>query len=266
MVSIWTAWSSTAPILAQVNFGGGWSSLVGIVLALSGTGLYFLRTFRPTLARDYDIAFAVVALVCGGILFFNGWRQDPILQFGQLMLTASAIWFAVEAIRLRGIATEQAKRSTPIVDDERPVSRVYRAELDDLPPLNEKNVTRRIRGERDGRPGRNDYEDVRRPSSSRDRMDSSARARRPRSSRPLPPDRTDVRSAWDDDFEDSSPRSTSRSDIRDDRTSSRPRRNRPPQSPSRRRDPGSDPSSSDYVDYQPLDIPDEGISNPRDFD
>lgn len=246
----------------MVNVGFGWSSLVGIVLALSGVGLYFLRTMRPALARDHDIAFAVVSLVCGGILFFNGWRQDPILQFGQLMLTATAIWFAVEAVRLRGIATEQAKRNTPIVDDERPVSRVYRAELDDLPPLdNNRTIARRIRGSRDARPDEVDrYSDdiQRRPSSrSSDRPNLEDRPRRPRSSRPLPPDRSESRNVWDDDFEEDrnsdwgESRNISRPGVREDRVSDRPSRRRPSQSSSRRRD--SDPA--DYVDYQPIDYP-----------
>lgn len=256
MVSIWTSWSSTTPVLAQVNIGSGFSVLISIALIAAGVGLYGLRAMRPTLARDHDIAFAVVAVVCAGILFFNGWRLDPILQFNQLALTASAIWFAVEAIRLRGITTEQAKRSTPIVDEERPVSRVYRAELDDLPPLDERMTRRRIRGTE---PRGGDEYDRR---SSRDRV--SDRPRRPRSSRPLPPDRPENRGVWEDDFGDSSSRGSSRSNAQDDREAPRSRR-RPPSSSSRRRDIGSD-ASSDYVDYQPIDFSDEGSNRPRDFE
>lgn len=248
----------------MVNFGGGIGSLVGIALVAAGIALYFLRTFRPALARDQDIALAVVAVGCGGILIFNGWRLDPITMFGQFMLSGAAIWFAVEAIRLRGIATDQAKRNTPIVDDERPVSRVYRAELDDLTPLdNNRTVTRRIRGSRDSRPDETDrYEDEtrRRPPTARpsDRpsLNSYDRPRRPRSSRPLPPERPADRSAWDDDSQvdrssgwgDS--RMDSRPGVREDRVSTN-RSRRPSQNPSRRQD--SD--SADYVDYQPIDYP-----------
>jgi hypothetical protein len=106
-------------------------------LAVSGAGLYFLRSVRPELARDHDIFFAAVGLLCGFILLFQGWRLDPILQFGQFLITGSAIFFAVESIRLRGVATEQARRNTPIVDRDRPVSRtrVYtEAELDKIDP------------------------------------------------------------------------------------------------------------------------------------
>lgn len=246
----------------MVNFGGGIGSLVGLVLVVAGIALYFLRTLRPALARDQDIALAVVAVGCGGILIFNGWRLDPITMFGQFMLAGAAIWFAVEAIRLRGIATEQAKRNTPIVDDERPVSRVYRAELDDFAPLdNNRTVTRRIRGSRDSRAEELDrYEDEtrRRPSADRSNFNGEDRPRRPRSSRPLPPERSSNRSAWDDDYQDDrasddwgGSRSSSRPGVREDRVSNPRSPRRPTSEPSRRRD----YNSADYVDYQQIDYP-----------
>ena len=160
-------------LLAQVNFGANSASVLGIFLAVAGAALYFLRTVRPELSRDQDIFFAAVGLLCGFILIFQGWRLDPILQFGQLLLVGSTVFFAVESIRLRSIATQQAKRNTPIVDDEREVSkkysysqrRNYQAEVDeDLDPLpyyeeEEPEPPRpRIRGSRDDR--RENYEDT----------------------------------------------------------------------------------------------------------
>lgn len=240
----------------MVNIGFGWASILGIALALSGAGLYALRTMRPALARDQDIFFAAIALLCGGILFFQGWRLDPILQFAQTLSAASAIWFAYEAVRLRSITTEQAKRSTPVVDDERPVSRVYRAELDDYPPLDERDrfpVNRRIRGTKETVSRDDDYlrEDVRRPSSRRnnaERPGLSDRPRKPRSSRSnsLPPDRSESRANWDDDLGDRP--------VRDDADRSARSRRKPPSSSSRRR---SGSGSSDYVDYQPVDYTDD---------
>lgn len=114
----------------MVNFGLNAASILGIFLAVAGASLYFLRSVRPELSRDHDIFFAAIGLLCGFIMIFQGWRLDPILQFGQLLLTGSAIFFAVESIRLRAVATEQARRNTPTVDRERPVSRtrVYREE------------------------------------------------------------------------------------------------------------------------------------------
>jgi hypothetical protein len=102
----------------MVNASLNWASIVGIVLAVGGTMLYFLRTFKPGLARDYDVFFAAVGLLCGGILFFQGWRLDPILQFGQFLLAATTVFFAYESVRLRSVTTEQARRSAYFDDDE----------------------------------------------------------------------------------------------------------------------------------------------------
>jgi len=107
-----------------VNASLNWASIVGIVLAVCGGGLYFLRSFKPALARDYDVFFAAIGLLCGGILFFQGWRLDPILQFGQFLLAGTTVFFAYESVRLRGVATDQARRSSYFDDD--PISDVPR--------------------------------------------------------------------------------------------------------------------------------------------
>ncbi|MCJ8280532.1 MAG: Ycf66 family protein [Rivularia sp. ALOHA_DT_140] len=167
---------NSASVLAQVNIGTNPASILGIFLAIAGAGLYFLRTVRPELSRDQDIFFAAVGLLCGFIFIFQGWRLDPILQFGQLLLVGTTVYFAYESIRLRGIATQQAKRSTPIVDRERGVSNrydyddrgKYDAEVEDYdrdplpydPYYEEERPSRpQIRGSRDSRPSRNDYYD-----------------------------------------------------------------------------------------------------------
>ncbi len=107
----------------MVNASLNWASIVGIVLAVCGGGLYFLRSFKPALARDYDVFFAAIGLLCGGILFFQGWRLDPILQFGQFLLAGTTVFFAYESVRLRGVATDQARRSSyfddPLSDEPR---------------------------------------------------------------------------------------------------------------------------------------------------
>lgn len=168
---------NSASVLAQVNIGTNPASILGIFLAVAGAGLYFLRTVRPELSRDQDIFFAAVGLLCGFIFIFQGWRLDPILQFGQLLLVGTTVYFAYESIRLRGIATQQAKRSTPIVDRERDVSDrydyddrgKYGAEVEDYdreplpydPYYEEERPTSRpqIRGSRDTRPSRTEYYD-----------------------------------------------------------------------------------------------------------
>ena len=105
----------------MVNASLNWASIVGIVLAVGGALLYFMRTFKPALARDYDVFFAAIGLLCGGILFFQGWRLDPILQFGQFLLAGTTVFFAYESVRLRGVATEQARRSAYFDDEPAPV-------------------------------------------------------------------------------------------------------------------------------------------------
>jgi Ycf66 protein N-terminus len=161
----------------MVNFGLNSASLLGIILAVAGAGLYFLRSVRPELSRDQDIAFTAIGIICGFILIFQGWRLDPILQFGQLLLSGSVIFFAYENIKLRGITTEQAKGKTKIVDDERPVSRRYKAEIEDREYIDERpRNSRRIRG------------DEERPSDDRD--DRDERPRRRSATRQLSEDRS----------------------------------------------------------------------------
>lgn len=287
----------------MVNVGLNPSSLVGLALVVAGAALYFLRNFRPGLARDHDIFFAAVSLLCGGILFFQGWRQDPILQFGQFLMAASAIFFAYESIRLRGIATEQAKRTTPIVDDDRPISRVYRAELDDYAVIEERPVTRRrIQGTRDPRSSQTDEygDEGRRPATGRSSSqrigtgtasgDRPPRKRRPSASgRPASnqsprrgedrfpnddsrqfSDRDVRRSVWDDDVDETP---TRRSDAaprspRNDAPPSRPKRPRPQgESASRRPETQRGESSpSNYVDYQPINYSGDEPDNSSNFD
>ena len=116
----------------MVNASLNWASIVGIVLAVCGGGLYFLRSFKPALARDYDVFFAAIGLLCGGILFFQGWRLDPILQFGQFLLAGTTVFFAYESVRLRGVATDQARRSSYFEEDQIPnVPRNSRSRFDD---------------------------------------------------------------------------------------------------------------------------------------
>ena len=253
----------------MVNFGLNSAAILGIFLAVAGASLYFLRSIRPELSRDQDIFFAAVGLLCGGILLTNGWRLDPILQFGQFLLAGSTIFFAYEAIRLRGIATEQAKRSTRIVDDERPVSNAYRYDqegdwYDQIEPEEDRYAKRRLRGTDEPRPSRTDkYEaEARRPrsrgSSERPEGERSAK-RRPRpSSRPgeRPVDTWDAK--LDSELENKPSRSTrtrpTRPSSRDSEIPREPRRRRPPEERiSPPPVPEEDSTQTDYVDYQPID-------------
>jgi hypothetical protein len=193
----------------MINFGLNPASFLGIILAIAGAGLLVLRSVRPELSRDQDIAFTAIGIICGFILMFQGWRLDPILQFGQFLLSGSAIFFAYESIKLRGIATEQAKGKTQIVDEERPVSRRYKAEIEDREYLDDRpRNSRRIRG--DDRRSSNEREDrddlPRRRSATRELPEDRVPAATPRRRREVP-DRSEANSLarrpntdrWDSD-------------------------------------------------------------------
>lgn len=295
----------------MVNLGLNWSSLLGIVLAIAGAGLYFLRTWRPKLARDHDIFFAAVGLLCGGILLFQGWRLDPILAFGQFLLTGSAIFFAAESISLRGVATQQAKSRAPVVDEDRPVSQAYsyvEAELDELEPVEEYPANRRIRGAQEPRSSRSSsYEDEygrrppargsiydrseppqerprrrprpessdwdvstdpeprRRPSRSREDWDASRDTQSKRTSRPR------SRDAWESSTgeEEKYGRSTRSSGDVSATTypEARTRRTRArSESSGTRSDRDVASTSTDYVEYRPVESPEEEFDNSSNFD
>lgn len=283
---------NSALVLAQLNLGTNSASLLGIFLAVAGAGLYFLRSIRPELARDQDIFFAAVGLLCGGILLTQGWRLDPILQFSQFLLAGSTVFFAYEAIRMRGVATEQAKRNTRIVDDERKVSREYRydtqeAELydyDRLEPEEDDYVRPRIRGTTDSRSSRTEsYDGESRRSRSRSGSERLGSGDRPTKRRSRPTSRPSERPVesldadLDNSWEDEPPRSSrsrrsSRPESRQPETTSpettsRQKRRRPPQdrvsSPPPR---DEETTPSDYVDYQPIDASEEDGGKPERFD
>lgn len=151
----------------MVNASLNWASIVGIVLAVGGALLYFMRSFKPALARDYDVFFAAVGLLCGGILFFQGWRLDPILQFGQFLLAATTVFFGYESVRLRGVTTEQARRSSYFDDDDEPAPRPRmgggRDVRDDADRFDDPQPLRRRIRSRDDSYGEREEDDFYRP-------------------------------------------------------------------------------------------------------
>ena len=93
-----------------------WTSTVGLLLFFYGiltAPLAIARIFF-ILQRRADTSPAVIAKttivliqaagrflllpVCGGILFFQGWRLDPILQFGQFILAIGIIFESAPSI------------------------------------------------------------------------------------------------------------------------------------------------------------------------
>lgn len=93
----------------MVNASLNWASIVGIFLLLyavvaapsSVAQIVFLLGRRAdltpvvivqTVLRLIQAVGRFVALpLCAGILFFQGWRLDPILQFGQFLLAMGLI-------------------------------------------------------------------------------------------------------------------------------------------------------------------------------
>lgn len=273
----------------MVNFGLNSASILGIFLAVAGASLYFVRSVRPELSRDHDIFFAAVGLLCGLILLFQGWRLDPILQFGQFLLTGSTIFFAVETIRLRASTTEQARRSSPIVDEERPVSRVYRAELDQLEGYESEELddSRQLRGYVERPPSRrNPYEEPEPPiSRSRSRRvpdpygtaESSSKRRTRPSSKPVSRDpyRDPYNDAWSESPANSlTPRKPQNSPPSRRKSKTSKKRPTNPYGESPYNYYGNEPDNTvdDYVDYQPIDQSEQSDielrkpSNPRDIE
>ncbi|MBD2592845.1 hypothetical protein H6G74_00685 [Nostoc spongiaeforme FACHB-130] len=297
---------NSASVLAQVNVGTNSASILGIFLAVAGAALYFMRTVRPELSRDQDIFFAAVGLLCGFILIFQGWRLDPILQFGQLLLVGTTVFFAVESIRLRSIATQQAKRNTPIVDREREVSdnysynrrsrKDYEAEVEDeyepLPYEEEEPPARpRIRGSRDERSSRDDYNEEqpprrsnRRPSNERTDTTDKNRRRTSTRSNSRSTERYEDEGSWGsastrqvDDWESPSDEGrkparrgsngNQRPESREDDVPARPRKRRPSaETSSRRESVDDDVIPADYVPYKPIDQSDDESDNSTNFD
>lgn len=255
----------------MVNFGFNSASILGIFLALSGAGLYLMRSLRPEISRDHDIFFAAVGLLCGGILLWHGWRLDPILQFSQLLLSSTAIFFAVESIRLRGATTVNREkgrsRGNSYVEEDRTVSRVYRAELEETEDngyddYEEEIPRRRLQGTAVKSPRRQTYEEEaprnrrpRRPSGDDYPQPASpSNPRRPRPATPRREDYNDVSDQWYDDGPNL-------------------RKNYPPansspsgRNPKRRPKSPRDIASSvgtEYVDYQPIEPSDNQDNYPE---
>ena len=87
----------------MVNASLNWASICGIILAIWGLiasplAIALLVIFLRSNTRDSNGIFKIIytffqtplrvigSLFVGGILFFQGWRLDPILQFGIICL------------------------------------------------------------------------------------------------------------------------------------------------------------------------------------
>ncbi|NJM27963.1 MAG: hypothetical protein HC856_06530 [Pseudanabaena sp. RU_4_16] len=136
----------------MINIGGNPLMIIlAIVAALGGVGLYFVRSFRPELARDHDIFFSAIALVYGIILLAFNFRMDITTQLAHVLIVGFGGWFAIETLVLRQALSTQARRTTQPMGsmmDEEPIRPDYRVELDPSREISPRRTrdTRRMRG------------------------------------------------------------------------------------------------------------------------
>ena len=79
---------------------------MGVFIIFCVLGLYFLRTVKYELSRDVDIFFTTLGLIYSSILIIHGWRLDPILLFGQILIIITLLSISWENIRLRGLVAK----------------------------------------------------------------------------------------------------------------------------------------------------------------
>ncbi|MFN6537758.1 MAG: Ycf66 family protein [Nostoc sp. EkiNYC01] len=101
--------------LAQVNFGLNLGGLIGIIYLLLAI-VYFILTLawlvqRGTRLRGWALSLyiiqviftPIILLLCGVILFFQGWRLDPILQIEQFLLSVLIIYLTIKDIVINAV-------------------------------------------------------------------------------------------------------------------------------------------------------------------
>ncbi len=96
----------------MINIGFTANLLLGFLVVLGATILYFIRIVRPELSRDEDIFFATVGFVYSCILIVHGWRLDPILLFSQILILIMTLAAGWENIRLRGLIAKRIKENS----------------------------------------------------------------------------------------------------------------------------------------------------------
>ena len=81
----------------MVNMSINWASLFGLILlawspllALAGVEV-LSRRGKSKLLLLLIIGRYVCGLLCAGILFFQGWKLDPIMQFGLMLLALGLV-------------------------------------------------------------------------------------------------------------------------------------------------------------------------------
>ena len=85
----------------MVNASLNWASIVGIVNGLLALVFLYLGSQKHEFARKYDAILSLPLFAAGGILFFQGWRLDPVLQFSMFLTTLVTIFLGYQNLKLR---------------------------------------------------------------------------------------------------------------------------------------------------------------------
>lgn len=103
----------------MVNYGINLAGLLGIIYVLLSVAYFILmvvwlaqRSRRLNgLALVFYILQAIFApilmFLCGLILFFQGWRLDPLLQLMQLLLSILIIYLSIKDIVINAVYRER---------------------------------------------------------------------------------------------------------------------------------------------------------------
>ena len=87
----------------MINIGFTPTILLGIFIIVGFSILFFLRTVKYDLSRDIDLFFSTLGFIYSLIIILHGWRLDPILFFGQILVVIILFGLGWENIRLRGV-------------------------------------------------------------------------------------------------------------------------------------------------------------------
>ena len=124
----------------MVNASLNWASIFGLILFIGAipSAAISIKSLNNISSSNDDAALRIVVLVfqiiglplCGLIIFFQGWRLDPILQFSQALLVIGIIFQQI--IYLKSIQKSKLKEKS-ILDDLAP--------LEPLEDIGNKNLT-----------------------------------------------------------------------------------------------------------------------------
>ncbi|KAM3097423.1 Ycf66 family protein [Phormidesmis sp. 146-35] len=82
----------------MVNFQLNFASLSGLALVYLGLKLLlFAQSSRPV--RVAAIVLAVFLLISSVIFVLYGWRFDPIMQIGQILMTLTSAYWVLKQTR-----------------------------------------------------------------------------------------------------------------------------------------------------------------------